>query len=697
MQTLLIEVRAEEIPAGYIRPALAAFQEKMTTALDAARIDHGAMRVYGTPRRLTLRVEGVADTQRAQETELTGPPKKVAYDADGNLTMAGQKFAEKAGVPAAELTVKTTPRGEYLCARVSESVAPTGPILEGILPGLILSLPFPKSMRWGDLSVTFARPIQSILALLGEEILSFTVGDVTSGNTTAGHRFKAPGQITIPHPDAYVDALRNAWVLVDMDARRQCIETAVTDAGVNAGGAVIPDPALLDTVTQLVEYPQVITGAFEPEFLDVPREVLITSMREHQKYFAVSAADGTLLPVFIAVSNMPADDMSLIRTGNERVLRARLSDAQFFFHEDKKDRMEDWVERLKGVLFQADLGSVYDKVVRVRSLAGQLAALAELDAEDTRDLDRAALLCKADLVSQMVYEFTDLQGIMGRVYALEAGEHPGVATAIEEHYRPVASGAELPASRVGSLLSLAEKLDTLCGCFSAGLIPTGASDPYALRRQTIGLIQILQHAHLRFSLSDLVNKGLAGFMAPDAEGFLSVQQQVLGFVAARLTHLLVDQGHAKDGVAAVIAASADRVPDVNARVQALEAFKTHPAFPALSIALKRVGNLIRKSGQAGGDAPAAAVSEALFEDPTEGLLLAAIESVTEQVNADIARGDYPDALAAIATLGKPVDAFFEAVLVMAEDPKVRANRLALLKKVADLLTPIADFTQLVTG
>jgi glycyl-tRNA synthetase beta chain len=691
MKTLLLEIGTEEIPAGYIEPALAALGSTLAQKLDEARIAHGAVRTYGTPRRLAVMVDGVAPRQTSQRSEVLGPPRKAAYDAEGRPTIAAVKFAEKVGVPVDKLTVIATPRGEYLNAVVTAAGITTAAVLKTLLPEAILATPFPKSMRWADLSISFARPIVSILALFGTGVIPFDVGNVRSGRTCLGHRFMHPKKIRISEPSVYAEALRPAFVVVDAAERRKWIADAATQAAAAAGGRVLPDAGLLDINTYLVEYPAVAVGRFSDEFLELPAEVLITAMREHQKYFAVIDAAGALLPRFIAVNNTPVKDMAVVVRGHERVLRARLEDAKFFYRSDRAVPLDRQVEKLKNVLFQAQLGSVYDKVNRVQALARYVAEQSGGDADFCRQVERAAWLCKADLVSQVVGEFPKLQGVMGRVYAGVQGEPAAVATAIEEHYRPTASGGALPETPAGAVLAIADKMDTICGCFRAGLIPTGAADPYALRRQGIGVVQIMRRRDFRFALAAVVRHSLGLF---DGSGAASADtsEKVMGFIDGRLASILVEEGFAKDTVAAVLVAGVGSVPALWQRAQALQQLKDKPDFEPIAVSFKRVVNIIRRAE----GFSAGTVEEGLLTHPSESGLLAAYRSVHGQVQDDLARGRYAEALARVATLRPSVDAFFDDVMVMAEDAQVRQNRLSLLALVAGLFDTFADFSKLST-
>lgn len=693
MNTFLLEIGTEEIPAGYIQPALDALAGNLSRRLTAARISHAAIHTLGTPRRLAVMVEELADRQESVVNELVGPPESVAYDAAGNPQVAAQKFAEKAGIPVAQLAVKETPKGRYLCAEVKEEGRDTAIILPEILPELILATPFPKTMKWGEQTIYFARPIHWILALLGADPVEFSLGDIRSGNISYGHRFMHPQAIKIREPREYLEKLRQAYVYADPDERREMIQTQIRQVAQAQGGNILPDNELIDIVNNLVEYPASIAGKFEDEFLELPDEVLITAMREHQKYFAVIDDQDNLLPCFVVVNNTQARDMNLVATGHERVIRARLSDAKFFYQSDINASFDDWVEKLKGVLFQAKLGSMYEKVMRVRDLTEFIAESVDQSLNLKKQVSRAAYLCKADLVSQVVVEFTKLQGVMGRVYADKAGEPGAVAVAIEEHYRPTYSGGPLPETTTGAILAIADKMDSICGCFSVDLIPTGASDPYALRRQGIGVLQIMAEKGFTFSLMMLIERSLTLFGTKSVGQIKEIAEAVYRFLQNRMAHLLAEQGYSKDVIAAVTAVSVDNVPQVWQRVEALEKLKAEPDFEPLAVAFKRVVNIIRKDGGADAD-ESVQVNPELFEDACESELFEKYRKAEKEVLKALDEGDFEAALLEIASLKPQVDGFFDGVMVMTDQDAVRKNRLALLKAISDLFAEFADFSRL---
>jgi len=703
MDSLLIEVCTEEIPAGYLEPALNAFSSLLLQRLTEARIGHGNAKVLGTPRRLAVEVKDVSLKQKSITMEVTGPPARVGYDSEGKPTVAAEKFAEKVGIAVSRLKVTKTKKGQYLCAKKTVRGLSTRTILSRILPDVILSIPFPKTMRWADLSIEFARPIHSILALLGKRIIPFTLGKSKSGRYTFGHRFLHPGRIRVIHPANYREILSRAHVMVDAAERRRAVERQINRAAGELGGKVLPDADLVEIVNNLVEYPATVAGRFDTKYLELPGEVLITAMREHQKYFAVVDEKNNLMPCFIAVNNTRAKDMSLVAKGHERVLRARLEDARFFFRSDMEISFEDRIEKLKGVLFQAELGSMHEKVERIESIAGFLALLPDHDSDQNRpaadfvkDVSRAAMLCKADLVSQVVDEFPKLQGVMGRIYAQIAKEPAEVASAIEEHYRPTHSGGQLPETATGAILAIADKIDSICGCFTVGLNPTGTSDPYALRRQGIGIVQIMLRRGFSFSLSEMIKKSLSLFGDINSQEMKNAAQNVTTFLQNRMVHLLAEEGYSKDVIAAVVSVSVDHVPNVWNRVGALEKLKTAPDFQPLAIAFKRVGNIIKQAAQYKTGDGLLNVDERLFQDESESALFSAYRKAEQKVADDLNRGSFHQALLDIASLRGSIDAFFEGVLVMTEDIDIRRNRLALLGKVAALFGTFADFSKIST-
>ncbi|MBW1835790.1 MAG: glycine--tRNA ligase subunit beta [Deltaproteobacteria bacterium] len=696
MDNLLLEIGSEEIPAGYIEPALTALASGLLKKMSEARIEHGRAVVYGTPRRLAVEVTDVASRQKSLTTEIIGPPERVGFDEQGKPRVAAEKFAEKVGIPVNRLTIKKTEKGTYLCGKKMEPGLATRTILKDILPELILATPFPKTMRWADLSIAFARPIHSILALLGDKIVSFNLGRIKSGRYTYGHSFMSPGRIRIAASGDYKEQLRSAHVLIDVQERKKWVEREITKAAVSVGGCILPDEELLDIVTNLVEYPVPVVGKYEEKFLELPKEILITAMREHQKYFAVIDANGKLMPSFIAVNNTLTKDMNLVANGHERVIRARLEDARFFYKADLEVSLEDQVEKLKGVLFQAKLGTMHQKVLRVQKLVGFLVDVLGYHSDLKNRVLRAALLCKADLVSQVVVEFPKLQGVMGRVYAAVAGEDDETAAGIEEHYRPTYSGGPLPETLTGAILSIADKIDSICGCFCAGLIPTGASDPYALRRQGIGVVQIILHNDFSFSLRELIEESITLFDIKSGQEVKAMINRVYNFLQSRMAHLLTEDGFSKDVIAAVVDVSADHVPNVWRRVHALEDLKSAPDFDPLAIAFKRVVNILKQAGVFESAGALAPVEENLFQHECESTLYLTYKKVKRNVSENLGKGFFDRALLDVASLRNDVDAFFDGVMVLTEDMGIRKNRLTMLGHIAALFGKFADFSKIST-
>lgn len=679
---LLLEIGTEEIPARFLPPVLEEMAASFRKMLEAERIGMGEILTWGTPRRLALVARDLAATQANTETEELGPPKAVAFDAAGKPTPAALGFAKKQGVAVNDLIEVDTPRGVYLAVKKSSVGRPTAERLPELLPGFILNLSFPKSMRWGAETITFARPIHWILARYGGAVVRFQVGDVTSGGVTFGHRFMAPGAVEVTDAQAYVAALKAAKVMVDPAARRDLLAEQLAQAAAGVQGEVVPNPGLLEENTFLVEYPSVVVGNFEDKFLALPDEVLITSMREHQRYFSLRGPNGRLLPHFIAVNNTLTRNPDVVRQGHERVIRARLADAMFFFQEDSKTPLANRVEALKGVVFHSLLGTSYEKMERFRELAVSLAR--QLAPESVAAVSHAATLCKADIVTEMVGEFPSLQGLMGRQYAKLSGEAPEVAEALFTHYLPRHADDELPPDIIGALVGLADRLDTICGCFGVGLSPTGTADPYGLRRHALAVIRIVRSHGLHLDLTAAVALALELLKDKISRGTEETALEVLDFFQTRLQHLLLAEGFDHETITAVLAAGCRDVVDAADKVQALAAVRRSPDFPALATAFKRVINIAQ--GAEPGE-----VTALLFEHPEENILFESTELMELEVTRFLESRDYPGVCRALANLRGPVDAFFEKVLVMAEDANLRRNRLALLLRISQTFLLMADF------
>ncbi len=684
----LLEIGTEEIPSRFMPRVLADMEGLINKELETLRIGFGGTRVFGTPRRLVFYIDNMSNRQKDVYVNMIGPSIKVAFDGDGNPTKAAIGFARAQGLDVADLERVINPKGEYVAVKKIERGNDTREVLSSLLPRFITSIPFPKSMRWGESSIRFVRPIHWILCLFGGEVVLFKVDDIESSDQSFGHRFMRPSPFKVRDFKDYVEQLRRAYVIVDPAERRKGIEKLVSQAAIELSGKALDDEGLLENVTYLVEYPTAVVGNFEKEFLNLPREVLISSMREHQMYFSVVDESGSLLPHFIAINNTPAKDPQVVAKGHERVLKARLSDAEFFFKEDRKIPLSERVDSLKDIVFQSDLGSLYEKVMRVQRIAKDLASEIEPDQEEATE--RAVLLCKADLTSGMVGEFPKLQGVMGREYALLSGEDVNVATAIYEHYLPRFAGDCLPRTPVGAFVSIADKLDTVVGCFGVGLVPTGTSDPYALRRQALGIINIILDKKYPISLSNLIERSISYLDGKISDDPVKVKEGVMEFFRLRLQHQLTSQKYPYDVVDAVLTLYFDDLVDSFEKVKALQAFKLQPDFKALAIAFKRVSNILNQS-PAGEE-----IHVSLFEDPEEGTLFKAFEDVQGHVAKLISEKRYLEALSKMVRLRVPVDDFFDNVMVMVEDERVRENRLALLARISGLFLKIADFTRIVT-
>ncbi|MBI4745827.1 MAG: glycine--tRNA ligase subunit beta, partial [Deltaproteobacteria bacterium] len=569
-----------------------------------------------------------------------------------------------------------------------EKGRPTPDLLEEVLPRLISAIHFRKSMRWRDLDVRFARPIHWIIALFGADIVPFSFGEIKSGNESCGHRFMAPGTFKVSGLADYLDKTEKGFVIVDHEKRRAIIKEQVDKLASSSNGFVIEDEELLGTVPFLVEYPVALLGSFEGEFLNLPKDVLITAMRKHQKYFSLVDKDGMLLPHFIAVSNTAAKEMDVVKRGNERVLRARLSDAAFFYNEDKKTPLEKRVEKLKGVVFQVKLGTVHEKMERFKSLAEFLADILKPEVKET--VSRAAYLCKADLVSGMVGEFPELQGIMGREYAAVSGEDAEVAKAIYDHYLPRFAEDGVPDNDAGAVLSIADRIDTICGCFGIGQIPTGATDPFALRRHTIAIINIILARDYKLSLSKLIDRSVALLSGKITRPADEVKKDVIEYIRVRFQNILTSDGYPIDVVDAVLSADFDDIVRSVKIVKALSWLKKRPDFEPLAIAFKRAVNITKGTVRTAADA-------SLFQHDTEKALYEASIKVKERVSEMAKKEEFNSALLEIATLKGAVDAFFDGVMVMDKDELIKNNRLALLWGVSDIFSGFADFSKITTS
>jgi glycyl-tRNA synthetase beta chain len=689
MADLLFEIGSEEIPAGFVPPALEQLAGDLDRALTEARLAHGEVKAVGTPRRLCVWARDVAAKQTDARSEALGPGVQAAFDAAGKPTPAALGFARSQGVEVSALKRVQTPKGERLAVEKLEKGRRAEKVLPALLEKLVASLRFRKTMRWREETVTFARPMRWMVALHGGKRLRVAYGDVVSGAVTYGHRFKAPKAIALRGtPEDYVAKLRKAFVVVDPAERRAEIAKQATAAARKAGGRIRADEALLDQVTFLVEHPTAIVGEFEASNLELPPEVVVSEQRNHQRYFAVVDAEGRLKNRFVAISGTPVKDAKTSRRGYERVLRARLADARFFFEEDKKRRLEDRVADLGRRTYQAKLGSELERTQRIGAIAAALARALGLEAL-LDDVALAARLSKVDLDTGMVGEFPELQGVMGAHYARLQGVKSEVADAIEDQYKPVGAAEEMPRGDLGALVGFADRLHQLVGIIAVGEKATGAADPFGLRRAAIGILRIVQDRGYHLSLGAAVDAALDAIGPALAADRDAVRKPVIEFLRGRLKALWAE---AFDGdlVDAVLSAGFDDVVDARRRLEALADVKRRPDFAPLAVAFKRVANIQEKV-----QATAAAPFEAArLVDAAERHLAAEIDRVEAEIAALRARRDYPAVLQAVAELKPAVDRFFDEVLVMAEDPTLRANRLALVRRVAALFADVADFRRI---
>jgi glycyl-tRNA synthetase beta chain len=684
----LVELGTEELPPLALPELERAFADGMRARLTAAGLAFAKLESFATPRRLAVRVNGLAVEQPAQAINLKGPPVSAAFDAAGNPTQAAVRFAEKCGTAVASLTRVREGKGEFLAYAGEKPGTLTLSLLPTIVRESLDALPIPKRMRWGASDAEFVRPVHWLVMLFGHDVVDCTLLDTRAGNATRGHRFHAPDAIVLASPADYDVELRTrGHVIADFAARRAKIREQVLAEGVRLGGATVLDEELLDEVTALVEWPAPVAGRFEERFLQLPREVLISTLQEHQRYFPVQNAGGSLLPWFITVSNIESRDPSRVRHGNERVVRPRLSDAAFFWSQDRKQPLAARRVGLDTVTYQAKLGSVGDRTERVRKLSSEIAPLVGAAATHA---ERAASLAKCDLLSAMVGEFPELQGTMGRYYASADSEPADVAAAIEEHYLPRGAGGALPQTAVGTAVALADKLDTLAGIFAIGQKPTGTKDPFGLRRAAIGLLRILVEKKLDVDLRGLIGRAVA--LQPVASA--TAAADVAAFVTERLRAYYLESavvtGATTEMFDAVEATTPVSPLDFGARLAALAAFLKLPEAVSLTAANKRIANILKKSDVAG----ASAVDASALALPAEQALHRALSAVHEPVTDALSRGDYTGALTQLAKLRAEVDAFFDGVMVNDPDPRLRANRLALLADLRKLFSGVADLSVL---
>jgi len=697
---VLLEVGSEEIPAGMLPKAEEDLRANLEKLLAAENLSDGVtVETFSAPRRLVAHVRGLLEKQADVVNEMTGPPKSVAYDAVGEPTRAAHSFAEKQGLALKDLYVVNTAKGEYLAAKQVKRGRTAEQILTEMLPRVIHDLSWPRSMTWTGIDgARFIRPIRWIVAVANRKLLKFSFAGVAAGDTTHGHRFLGKGPLRVKDFADYEKKLRANGVVVRPAERREKISRELAAHVKRGGYRIHEDAELLGLVTYLNECPSVLEGEFDQAFLALPDEILITVMRGHQKYFAVEKRNGEVSPHFLAVINLPKDPKGLVRAGHERVLRARLADAQFFWESDQKCRLADYLPKLERVTYESRLGSYRDKVERVRTIARWLAEQwfnSGLMQAHVADADRAAELSKCDLATEMVREFTELQGIVGGLYARAQGESDDVSNAIYDHYRPVGLEDPIPRNLTGCAVALGDKLDSIVGCFAVGLVPTGSSDPYALRRAALGIVKIVLERALPVSMSLAVGAAAKALLTnPPKRGVTPEQEtQVLEFLLDRAKFVLRErEKFSYDEVNAVFRAGVDDLVDAQKRLIALKAIRKSKNFEPLTVSFKRIRNILEKSNFKKEEAPG--IKTDLFESSAERELFTAVRSAASKVQAEKRAGKYQEALEVIAGLRKAVDNFFENVMVMAENEAVRKNRLVLLSEILREFTTIADFSEL---
>jgi glycyl-tRNA synthetase beta chain len=682
---LVVELGTEEIPASLLEGATRQFAQHLVECLRAERLGAELSTVLYTPRRMIVALKDLPARQDDLLETILGPPRRVAFDAEGNPTRAALAFAEKNGLPISRIKVVDTPKGEYLSLIRRQKGERTAKVLERLIPAAIEKMQFSKAMYWSSEKFRFSRPLRWIVALYAGKVVKFQIADVWSSRYTSGHRFTGKAKVAVTGLSSLKQALAENGVIVDPAERAARIRAGLEQAAQAAGGRLLADEDLLQTVVNLNENPSVICGAFDRRFLDLPEEILVTVMREHQKYFSVNNAEGRLLPVFLAVINLSADPGGKIRGGHERVLRARFADAEFFWHTDRKTALSQREAALKGVLFQQNLGSYFDKTQRLLALLPKVAAAAGCS-QEMADLQTAIRLLKCDLVTEMVKEFTDLQGIVGGLYARAEGYSEPVWRAVYEQYLPKASNTQSPSTLASATLALMDRLDTVCGCFSVGLIPKGSGDPFAVRRQGNGILKIVLDHKIHISLEQIIGWSLETQSAAAPETAVELKK----FFEGRLRFLCEEIGLAYDSVNGALAVGFDDPLDAVERMRALQEMRGETDFLALATAFKRVMNILTKS-----EAISMEPDESLMTDPAEIALWHGYLAVSPRVEALRTGHDYGAALRAMASMRTIVDAFFDRVLVMAEDAAVRGNRLAVLGRLARLFLSVADISHVV--
>lgn len=683
MTDLLIELGCEELPAGSVMPLAQHLGETLSEVLKTSELCVSKPEIFATPRRIAVRFKEVGDQQADVMVERRGPAMAAAYK-DGEPTKALQGFLRSAGVSIDDVETVETPKGKWAVVRVVQEGKSLADVLADALPAAIKTMPMPRRMRWGDAAHEFLRPVVWLLALHGEAVLPLTVLGLTATNQTRGHRFHAPEAITITAPERYESILESAFVMAEPEQRRARIVQQVQELAQRAGGTAVMDDALVDEVTALVEWPVALAGTFDQSFLEIPKEALIQTMQDNQRYFALLDASGKLLPAFITIANLESSNVQMVIDGNERVIRPRFEDTMFFWNQDKKVSLESHQAQLSRLLFQEKLGSVADKVQRMGVLGEWLSGQLDADVDQVRT---AISLCKCDLNTEIVKELAKMQGICGRYYAQRDGYDAAVAEAMEQHYFPKQAGGELPAGVVSQVVSLSDKVDTLVGIFGLGMKPTGAKDPFGLRRAAIGIVRIILEKSHDLDLDALLETSINSYGDKLSEPDKSA---MLAYIVERMRGYLLEQSFAADAVDAVLAKSTTRPLDIASRIRAIQAFRNTDAAVSLAAASKRIGNILKKADKAA----TFTVDEALLAQGAESALFKQVAELRPGIEVHLQSGSYAEAMAQTARLRESVDAFFDEVMVMDEDERLRNNRLALLSQVNDLCCATAQLGML---
>lgn len=682
--SFLLEIGTEDLPARFLPSGIQQLKANTKEILESYHINFSHVITYGTPRRLTVIVDGVPRMQEDRSKEVFGPSKQAAFDKEGNPTKAALGFAKSQGVHVKNLILKAKDKGEYVVAVVEEKGVSVKDLLPEVLHKIVLSLHVPKSMRWGNGTLRFIRPIRWLLSIFDTEPINFEIDGIKSSNFTRGHRFLSPASFKLTDIKSYKKLLGKNFVVVDHEERRSIITDTMKTLLAPFDEKPVMDEELLDTVTHLVEFPVPVLGSFSTEYLNLPKELLITVMKGHQKYFAVENAESSLTNRFVVISNTSEENAETVRIGAERVLKARFEDARFYFEEDKKKPLFERLDELRKVTFQDKLGSLYDKTERVASMSKFLSEKFPPSQRDS--LQRAALLAKTDLITGVVREFPELQGTMGKYYALHDSEHRDVAVALEEQYLPSHSGGKLPQTEVGSLLSIADKLDTIAAFFSIGLKPTGSEDPFALRRHALGIIAILLHNKYNLNIKELVDKSLANIM--NINDFREVYEQILRFFESRIEPVFSDQEYSPDLVQSILSLSLTiQLSDVKERLDAIKKFKEHKLYNDFLTVIKRVNNILPKK-------ILPACNPELIKEESEKLLKGTLDSVSSRLPDLLKDKSYAEAIDLLTSLTAPINSFFDNVLVMDKNEEIKQNRLSLLGDIWKTLSAVADFSQL---